>query len=144
MSFDLSIVDGDLVIGQDGDLQKVENTTKLIQDLLKLAITPTGSNPFHPWYGSPISKSLIGMSLDASMMEAIADGQLTASIKTLQSLQRIQFSFQTLSASEQIAAISDIHIERNQVDPRYFTVVIKVLSKDMSIVTADFTLKPTL
>ena len=40
MSFDFRIINGDLEIGTDGDLGKVEDTEKLIQEILKMAHTP--------------------------------------------------------------------------------------------------------
>ena|ERR1035437_6684194 len=144
MSFDFMISAGDISIGQDGDIQKVENTEKLEQDILKMAITPLGSNPFQTWYGSPISKSLVGTAFDMQFISTVASGQLRTSLETLQRLQKIQTSFQIISASEQIAAIRQVSIDRNIVDPRFFTVVITVVAKDLSTAQAKFNVKPSL
>ena len=43
MSFDIKIKSGDLVITQ-GQLQKVIDSEKLIQDILKMRLTTAGSN----------------------------------------------------------------------------------------------------
>lgn len=146
MSFDFLIQDGDISIGSNGDLQKVENSQKLEQDILKIAVTPLGGNLFHTWYGSPISKSLIGTAFDMQFTSTIASGQLQNAIETLQKLQTIQASYQVVSPSEQISAIAKggISIDRNQTDPRFFTVVISVIAKDLSFVTTGFNIKPTL
>jgi hypothetical protein len=144
MSYDIQIKNGDIAIGSDGDFQKVENTEKLIQDILKMVTTPLNSNLFYPWYGSPISKSLIGTPFDTQFISTVASNQLQGSIETLQKLQSLQASYQNISPSEQIAAIQEVRIERNQVDPRFFTVIIKVLSKDLSVAVTQFDVKPTL
>ncbi|HVI40694.1 MAG TPA: hypothetical protein VM577_08540 [Anaerovoracaceae bacterium] len=144
MSFDFFIQQGDIVIGEDGDIQKVENTTKLEQDILKMVITPLGSNIFHTWYGSAITKSLVGTSFDMQMTSTIASGQLRTALETLQKLQKLQASAQIISPSEQIAAIQKVQIERNAVDPRFFTIIIKVVAKDLSSVQTRFNVKPSL
>jgi hypothetical protein len=138
MSFDLKISDGDLVIGSNGDLQQVTNTDKLIQDLLKIAITPLGGNPFYPWYGSPISKSLIGTSFSTDFIASVASSQLRSSLETLQKLQRAQAAAQGMTALEQLAAIQEVRIERNMTDPRFFTVIIKALTKALTTVKTEF------
>jgi hypothetical protein len=142
MSFDLKIKDGNIVIGSNGDVEKVENTEKLIQDILKIAITPMNSNKFHPAYGSLVSKTLIGNILPAGFLVDSATSQLQNCITTLQKQQQEQMKFQAVSGAEQIAAIKQIKIERNQTDPRYFQVLISVLSRDFSITTTGFNITP--
>src|SRR5574338_662444 len=129
MSFDLKIADGDFVIS-NGALKTVIDSEKLIQDILKLALTTAGSNPIHPWYGSFISRTLVGNPNYTSVLVQIAKSQLTTALQNLKDLQDLQVkSFQRVSADEQIAAISDISIVQSQIDPREFDVLIKVLSK---------------
>ena len=64
MSYDFKITNGDWTIGSNGDFQKVENTEKLIQDVLKIIIFPLGKNIFFRWYGSPVAKTLVGTAFD--------------------------------------------------------------------------------
>lgn len=133
MSFDLKIRDGDLVIGQNNDLDIVENTAKLIQDILKMIMTPLGSNPYFPWYGSPITRSLLGRALDQDFVANVATQQLRSSLERLASLQQSQFRRdQLVTASEQLAAIQHILVERNAVDPRFYTIFLTVLTKAFS------------
>jgi hypothetical protein len=138
MSFDLKILDGDLVIGANGDLEKVQNTDKLIQDILKIAITPLGGNPFYPFYGSPISKNLVGSALSFTFSSSIASNQLKNSLETLQKLQKEQATFQAVSPYEMLAAVRNVSIERNQVDPRFFSIAIEALTKALSVVKTEF------
>lgn len=139
MSFDLKVKNGDLVLDR-GDLRTVVDSEKLIQDLLKIALTSAGSNPLQPWYGSYISRSLIGSPLSTNIILQVAQSQLQNSIENLRTLQQQQVkSFQIMTPDEQINSIMDISINRNNSDPRLFDVVIKVLSKGFKPITTAFT-----
>ncbi|KKN72145.1 hypothetical protein LCGC14_0413570 [marine sediment metagenome] len=144
MSFDFKISDGDLSIGQDGDLKKVENTEKLIQDILKIVITPMGSNQFYPWYGSRVSKSLIGQVFDFEFLSTVASSQLQNALENLQRLQQEQARQQSVTPFEQLAALKGVRVERNQVDPRYFLVVISAVTRALTEANTSLTIKPTL
>lgn len=144
MSFDFRIVNGDLGIDADGDLAKVEDTEKLIQEILKVAHTPLGSNLFYPWYGSPISQSLIGNALDMEFVSTVASSQLQSSLENLQRLQQKQALEQRVTPFEQLAAVKSVTITRNQTDPRFFLVIIEAVTRALSTVTTQFSLKPTL
>lgn len=130
MSFDLKIQDGDLAIAASGDLATVEDTEKLVQDVLKIVSTQVGANPFFPWYGSPITKSLVGRAYETNFITSIASQQLRATLERLQSMQKDQLrTSQVVTPREQIAAISRVHVERNVSDPRFYKIVLTVLSK---------------
>jgi len=144
MSFDFRIRNGDLAIGADGDLERIENTEKLIQDILKIVITPMGSNQFYPWYGSRISKSLIGQVFDHEFMSTVAASQLQNALENLQRLQQEQARQQRVTPFEQLAAVKGVRIERNQVDPRYFLVVISTVTRALTEANTSLTIKPTL
>lgn len=144
MSFDFRVVNGDLGIGQDGDLDKVEDTEKLIQDMLKIIVTPIGSNKFYPWYGSPITQSLVGMALDFEMMSTISSGQLQNSLESLQRLQQEQSKHQRVTPFELLAAIKRVSIERNRTDPRFFLVIVEGLTRALTEANTQLTIKPTL
>ncbi len=138
MSFDLKISNRDLVI-QSGSLKTVQDSEKLIQDILKMCITSAGSNPMFPWYGSFLSRTIVGTAQDTSIIIQISKSQLKTALDNLKSLQELQVkSMQRVSADEQIAAISDISIVRSQIDPRYFDVKLKVLTKGLKPITTNF------
>ena len=139
MSFDLKIVSGDLSL-QSGDFRVVKDSEKLIQDILKIALTEAGSNVMNPWYGSFISRSLIGSALDTSIILQVGQSQLQNALENLKTLQKSQVeSFQNVSADEQINSILDISLTRNQNDFRRFDVKIRVLSKGLKPITTAFT-----
>lgn len=130
MSFDLKITKGDLRLSDTRDIAIVENSDKLRQEVLKIVATPIGGNQFFPWYGSPIERSLVGTSFETDFISAIATTQLRTSLETLQNLQKEQLKTpQIVTPQEQIAAVQDISVQRNTVDPRFFAIVITVLSK---------------
>lgn len=138
MSFDLKISSGDLVL-DNGDLKIIKDSEKLIQDLLKICLTEAGSNPLHPWYGSFISRSMIGSVLDENIVIQIGQSQLQNALENLKTLQTTQAkSFQKVSADELINSIVDVSIIRNIRDPRIFNVKLKVLSKGQKPITTTF------
>lgn len=139
MSFDLKIINGDLVIN-NGDLQQVVDSEKLIQDILKICLTNIGANPMFPGYGSYLSRTIIGNPLYTSAVVQIAKSQLNTCLTNLQSLQQQQVqSRQRVSADEQLATIVDISVSRNVVDPRLYNVTIKALTKGFKPITTAFT-----
>jgi phage baseplate assembly protein W len=140
MSFDLKLdINGDLVI-INGDLQKVVDSEKLIQDILKICITQIGSNPMHPGYGSYLSRTIIGNPLYTTAVVQIAKSQLNTCLTNLQTLQQRQVkSRQRVTADEQLATIVDISVIRNTIDPRLFNVVIKALTKGFKPISTSFT-----
>jgi len=138
MSFDLKVISGDLVITQ-GQLQTVVDSEKLIQDILKICLTAAGTNPLHPWYGSFISRTLIGNPNQTSMLVQIAKSQLNTALTNLQQLQNLQLqSFQRMSADEQLASILDISVLQSQVNPTLFNVRVSCLSKGLKPITTNF------
>jgi phage baseplate assembly protein W len=138
MSFDLQIIAGDLVIN-NGQLQTVTDSNKLVQDILKICLTAAGSNPLQPWYGSFISRTLVGNPNYTSVLIQIAKTQINTALTNLQQLQNLQLqSFQRMSAAEQLAAVLNISVQQNTINPTLFSVVISVLSKGLTTVTTNF------
>lgn len=140
MSFDLKIVNGDLVVNQ-GSLQTVRDSEKLIQDILKICLTDVGGNPLHPSYGSFLARSVVGSAAQTSVIVSIASSQINTCLTNLQNLQQLQLkSFQKVSADEQLAAITGISVLRSAFDPRLFNVKISCLTKGFQPVTTAFTI----
>lgn len=144
MSFDLKLENGDLKIDSTGDIAIVENSEKLIQDILKIILTDLGSNRAFPWYGCPINKALIGTPFTKDFVSEIASQQLSNSLNTLQRMQLEQIrKNQLVTAQEQIASVERASIERNPVDPRFFSIYVTVLSKSfkrVNVPTIDISL----
>ena len=133
MSFDLKIVNGELAINNTGDLASVENTEKLVQDVIKIISTEISSNPFFPWYGCPITQSLIGRAMESTFLSNVASVQLKTSLERLQTLQAEQLNNnQVVTPDEQIALIQNASVEQNTVDPRFYRIFVKVITKALN------------
>jgi len=138
MSFDLKLFGGDLVI-KNGDFETVEDTDKLVQDVLKLVSTQIGSNVFFPAYGSPMSQALIGTAQDPEFAENVATQQLRSSLERLQQLQNDQLrSGQNITPEEQIAGIENVRVSQDRNDPRFYIVNLTVISKAFQRVPISF------
>jgi hypothetical protein len=140
MSFDLQIVNGDLSIANNGDLAIVEDVQKLIQDILKMCITPAGALAFYPWFGSVMSRGLIGSVYDDRFLTSTSISQLTSSLNNLKALQLEQAkTSQPITPGEHIAAIKSIDVQRSTNDPRYFAVYVSVITKALTKANTSFT-----
>lgn len=137
MSFDLRINNGDIAIGSDGDISKIEDIEKLVQDILKMLMTPLGSNVFFPWYGSTLTNSQIGQVFDEVFRKTAIEQQIRSNLETLQRMQKQQMADgQKVTPGELLAAIQSVQVNRNVVDPTYFTVAVNVLTKGFRSATA--------
>jgi hypothetical protein len=139
LSFDLKIIDGDLVL-QNGDFRQVQDTEKLIQDILKICLTEVGSNPLLPWYGSYLSRSVIGSALGTNVTVQLAQTQLQNALQNLMTVQQQQVkSFQMVTPDELINSISGISVSQSASNPTLFLVQVAVLTKGFKPVTTAFT-----
>lgn len=139
MSFDLKLVNGDLSL-KNGDLEPITGGSKLIQDILKVCITKIGANPYSPWYGSLISRSIIGSVLEPGILTSAAQSQLQNALTVLQSLQAAQLEDQrSLSADEQLAAVTNISVAQSDLDPRLYEVRIEAITKAYRRIETSFT-----
>jgi hypothetical protein len=139
MSIDLQIINGDLVISQ-GELSTVQDSQKLIQDILKILLTDVGADPLQPNYGSFLSRSVIGNAMASGAIVQIAKAQINTCLVNLQQLQQLQIkSMQKVSADEQLAAITGISIVRSSSDPRLFNIKVSAITKGYQPVSTAFT-----
>jgi len=142
MSFDLKLRDGQLVLKNSGDIDIVYNTEKLEQDVIKVAITPLGANKLNPWYGSILSKTLIGMPFDLELAKNLSADQLVSSLETLRILQINQAQQQNVSASEAISSILGVDFKRDELDFRKISVFINILSRSSKKSLIELTVSP--
>jgi len=139
MSFDLKLSNGDLKLGSNNDLAQVQDGEKLEQDILKIVTTDLGANPLYPWYGCPISQTMVGTAFDHVFIKNQMSNQLRFAISNLQKLQAEQLkSDQYVTPMEHIASIQNAIIDRNRIEPRFFNIDLTVLSKAFRRVQAQF------
>lgn len=139
MSFDLKIINGDLVINS-GSLQTVIDSQKLIQDILKILLTDVGADPLQPAYGSFLSRTVIGTAITNGAIVQIAKSQINTCLTNLRQLRQKQVkSMQKVSADEQLAAITGISVIRSVFDPRLFNIKVSCLTKGFQTISPSFT-----
>lgn len=143
MSFDLKLLNGSISVGPDGDLDIVVDGAKLIQDVIKVIVTPVGSNRFQPQIGSLINERLIGQVLTEQNTITVLQVSVQESLITLQKLQQQQAQYQALSPSEMLVAINSIDVQRDSVEPRQLNVILKLMAGDGKLLTETFTMRLT-
>lgn len=138
MSFDLKIKNNDLSISTTGDVDIVQNTDKLVQDILKIILTPQGSNRFYKWYGSKITSNVIGEVLGPYYTKVELTRAIEESLNNLMKLQQTQAIYQTTSPAETIYSIDYIDISKDQDDPRLYNILVSVLTQKMTALETVF------
>lgn len=141
MSFDLKLENGDIKIGGDQDFAIVTDSTKLIQDVIKFVVTPSGTNIFQPAIGSLINKRLIGQVLTAQNTITILQSSVQEALTLLQKLQKQQSLTQVISPAETLVQINSIDVSRDSVEPRQLNVVLKIMAADGSLLTDTLTMR---
>jgi len=140
MSFDLALNKGDLQVGPDGEMSQIRNTSKVVQDVLKVIHMPVGSNPFFPRLGSTITTDNIGQISNQQFMQTRAAASLTQSIQTIQTIQRNQALTQSLTPEEIITNILQLDVQLDK-DPRQIDISIIIQTEALTTVTIpSFTL----
>jgi len=141
MSFEFKLENGDIKI-DNGDIVKLQNEQKLVQDIIKNCILPIKGNPHHTNLGCGINKTMVGAAYDPEFTYDMSVQQIRNTLDMIQQLQKIQAQYQYLSPGEQLAAINNIMITRNTTDPRYYSTVINVLTKSLSNISPKFDINP--
>ena len=143
MSFDLRLQNGDIVLGQDADLDTVTGNDKLVQDVIKMITTPQGSNKFQPAIGSLINKRLVGQVLTAQNTVTVLQASVQEALSLLQKLQQQQALSQALTPAETLVSVDSITVERDSVEPRQLNVVLKLTAGDGNLLTETLTMTLT-
>jgi hypothetical protein len=132
--------DGDLVL-ENGDLQIVEDSDKLLQDILKILLTPSETgDPLNPWYGSLLSKNTIGGVIPEQIVIANAQSQIQNALEILMKVQDEQMrAGQQVTSDELLAAVKDVSVFRDVTDPRGYNIVLSVFNKSFTEIQTEFT-----
>jgi len=138
MSFDFSLIDGDLGLSPSGEVKTLTDTPKLRQDVLKIVLTPLGSNRFHPWYGCSVSESIIGNLMPDNLIEMEATATITQSLERLKQLQLAQATSQSVSLAELISSIGPVRVSRSVQDLRQLNIIVTVLTKRLTKIEEVF------
>lgn len=140
MSFDLALIDGDISIKPDGSVRTVTDTPKLRQDVLKIILTPLGSNRFHQWYGCSVGENLIGLNMPDNLMETEIQTVVQQSLERLRQLQLSQSTAQEVTLGERIESIGPISVNRNPIDLRQLNIRVAITTRRLTKIEEVFQL----
>jgi len=97
----------DLVISPSGAMQKIWDTNKLTQKVLKFVLTSTC--PFYPQFTCAI-RSYIGQKFGTTITEEDVSSQIMDALQSIKQVQSAQRTVQTLSLLEMLKDIGNINI----------------------------------
>ena len=117
---------GIVVLDENGDVEMVAGSDKLVQDILRELTTPNGDDIFDSTRGATLNSSLIGVGLDPTTLISEIQGSITRSLIALKERQEQQATRQYFSNAELLADIEDVIVAQDQNDPRQLNITIRV------------------
>lgn len=135
MSYCFQITNGKLNL-VNGKPVKLTKESKLSQEILKIIITPVGSNTLYPWYGSLLESAAPGVLFDPEFINSQLKNYIISSLANLQKLQSEQIKYQNVHPNELLGTINFVNINQNITDPRFLKIEIGVTTKAGNRITA--------
>ena len=132
MALDVKWNNGIIVLDDNGDVETVTGSDKLIQDILRELTTANGDDIFDSTRGATLNSSLIGIGLDPTTLISEIQGSIIRSLMALKERQEQQASRQYFSNAELLADIEDIKVIQDQTDPRQLNILISVLTRELT------------
>jgi len=142
MSYDARLQTGDLVISDD--IEIIEDTDKLIQDSIKLLLTPLGGWFADQGYGTKLSIDLIGQAVPSWIAAQQTESFIASAFEYYKRIQNAQVeSGQVLSDAERLFRVANIDIARDSSDPRQFNVSLTLVPYNGEVITHKFRFDPS-
>ena len=113
-----------------GSIFMIQNEDLLYQAALKIVLTQRGSNPFHPSYGSTVLSRVGSKSLAATA--AAINQDVRRALAILQQTQQSQARVQTVTAREQLYAVTSVNTTPDEYDPTVYYVDVTVQNASTS------------
>lgn len=136
MSFDIRVIEGDISLGAGGDVDRVMNSDKLAQDVIKVLNTPIGSSPLNLNYGSTLTIEQVGEPIiNPGAVVARTTAAIQQALEQLIAMQDQQRSFQRITDAETIVDFESPLVEQDSVEPRQFNIVVNAISRDLTPIT---------
>lgn len=132
MAIDIKWNNGIIVLDDNGDVEIVSGSDKLIQDILRELTTPNGDDIFDSTRGATLNSSLVGIGLDPTTLISEIQKSIVNSLMGLKERQEQQATRQYFSNAELIADVEDVTVTQDQTDPRQLNIVITVLSRELT------------
>lgn len=132
MALDVKWNNGIIVLDDNGDVETVTGSDKLVQDILRELTTANGDDIFDSTRGATLNSSLIGVGLDPTTLISEIQGSIIRSLMSLKERQEQQAGRQYFSNAELIADIEEIRVIQDQTDPRQLNILISVLTRELT------------
>lgn len=141
MSFDVTIVNGDLLIDDLGQLSLVRNINKVAQDVIRVITTTKGSDPLNTAYGISSLTRAIGAMQATGTLAATLEAEITTSLNNLIAEQDRLALIQTLTTAERIQQIDSVVVTLEPADPRQLNVAISMTLESLEPITLSTSLQ---
>ncbi len=119
-----TFVENDWEYDLQGDALVVANEDLLVQEVLKIILTRTGSNAYFPTYGTGIVDS-IGRKAVSTTASDIKT-QVHDALRVVTLSQRAQAKFQQLTLEERLYTVNSVDVTQSVEDPTVFLVDVTV------------------
>lgn len=126
-------VENDWRYTRTGDVVEVRDEALLIQELLKIFYTQSGTNPFHPWYGTRLIDQ-VGKKLGVTgVLQNLITSDLSQAFTRWQSIKRQQEQVvgQEVSDEEYPFRLLSVGVQQSSSDPTVFFVNVTVMNRSM-------------
>lgn len=140
MSFDLKLIDGDVVIDPSGDVNIIGEWELAKQQLFNSFITPIGTNLYHEGYGS-LLPYISNNGASFQDIERDIRSSIQNSVNSFIALQKFQRNYQFLSPQETIISINSIDVQIDSNDPRLLNVYLSLLNGSSEILYESVTIR---
>ena len=140
MSFDLSLINGDIKLLKNGQVKTCADTAKIRQDVIKIILTALGSNKKHLWYGCNIGGGLLYKNISDTIVFSAIDDSIREALNNLMKLQRYQSGYQEVSSAEFITKVLGISSSRDPADIRQINIKVSLLTKRLTVIEETFTI----
>lgn len=132
MAIDIKWNNGIIVLDDNGEVETVSGTDKLVQDILRELTTANGDDIFDSTRGATLNSSIVGIGLDPDTLISQIQESIVRSLSALKERQEQQAMRQFYNDSELLAEIEDVTVIQDQTDPRQLDITISVLSRAMT------------
>ena len=119
-----SFVENDWEYNLQGNALMVANEDLLVQEVLKIILTRTGSNAYFPTYGTGIIDSIGRKAVSTTASDI--KSQVREALRVVTLSQQTQAKFQQLTLEERLYTVNSVDVNQSADDPTVFLVDVTV------------------
>lgn len=137
MSFDVKLLNGDVIFDTQGRLELVRDSNKIVQSVLKLLGTTIRSDPYSPEFGVSVTEDSVGSPIRSFAITQRFENEIEDGLLRLKREQQALSNFQFLTTAERIRSIDRVFVEMDKTDPRQFNVEIVLTTFSQTPITVE-------